>query len=305
MSQTLLTHRFQEEFLFLKSTQLGRVELSLNLNTQLINKATFHVFPRWIECDKASGEVPRRFGLYILSQENELIDSKAITAEINVREIGADKILFDISSNLDKKLVDFTNCSYESTVSSLTYKWWSSRESFKFDCSFIFKCNGHFDISAYFAKKLLSVEKDSNLKIVASLLNDDTYADFTFIVRGNEFKVHKFLLSAASEAFKTMFTCGLDQTKASSAIIDCNPEVFQHLLAFVYAKTVPFNEMHWISVDLHELAHRYGIKQLAMICREYIIRRKIERTNALMLYDLAATHGMKELLDSSWEFLKT
>lgn len=177
---------------------------------------------------------------------------------------------------------------------------WILLNSLTFDVAITFEYDGEFKRVASQVKKLLSSGPILNL---TSLLENEKFADFTFKIRGQELKVHKNLLSAASEALDAMFTCGLDETKNNSATVDCNPEVFKHFLKFIYANTIPYDEMPTICIELHELAHRYRIDKLQKICLLFIDAKKINANNALELYEFAATYEVAGLLQSSWEFI--
>lgn len=245
--------------------------------------------------------------------DDELVNSQLLSAKINVSEVGDTSNIYN--SFFKKTAVVISQRSVEVSTkliinSSNAYVYsyfydWDERTFFEFDCSISFEYNGHFEIGLCSAKRLLSSGKDSHFASFASLLNDDSYADFVFNVRGSQFKVHRCLLSSVSEALKTMFLCGLEETRNNSATIDCKPEVFQYFLAFIYANTVPFEKMPELCIELHDLAHRYGIKRLVMICREYIDRKEIDSSNAMELYELSATHEIETLLETSWEFIKT
>lgn len=178
-----------------------------------------------------------------------------------------------------------------------------------FHCSIAFKYHGG---KSSLARKFnwmlpgtaISHRRVLDYSVIDSLYGDPTFADFKFNVRGKEFKVHKNLLSAASEVFKTMFTCGLDETKNNSATEDCDPEIFEHFIKFIYTDIVPEDEMPEISHDLYALAHRYGINALMEICMEFILAEEIADENAVELYEFASTYEIDELLDATWEYIK-
>lgn len=142
------------------------------------------------------------------------------------------------------------------------------------------------------------------LDLIASLFEDDTFADFTFIVRGEEFKAHKCLLAKVSEVFRTIFTCGLDETKDNSTKIDCTPAIFRHFLNSIYTNNMPTDIMPEISTELFKLAHCYNIKPMTKVCLDYILEKNIDLNNAFDLYELASAYEVQELLDKTWEFIR-
>lgn len=259
--------------------------------------------------------------LFIQVKDDELINSNLLSATINISETGDRRNLYktffhDYSVPLDKTLVMVTTDSnkYKSSAQYYrndnayiysTYYNWPARDMLQFDCTVSFEYQGDFDFKLHNVKRLLSSGNDAHLGNFASLQSNETYTDFVFNVRNKQFKVHKCVLSAASEAFNLMFSCGLEESRNNSANIDCKPEIFNHFLTFIYANTVPFDDMPTICLELHELAHCYGIGRLAMICREYIMAEEVNASNAIQLYEFAATHEIETLLTTSWDFIKT
>lgn len=172
---------------------------------------------------------------------------------------------------------------------------WNAKDSFVFDCSIKFECHDE-------SIKEQSFRNEAVLgtNTIASLHENKNFADFTFIVRGQEFKVHKNLLNEASPVFKSIFASGLDEIK-----VDCNPEIFGHIIKFIYTNVLPmYDEMTFLCFDLYKLAHQYGIDSLAKICNAIIMNKKIDSANALDIYEFALTHDVQELTLITWEFIK-
>lgn len=139
---------------------------------------------------------------------------------------------------------------------------------------------------------------------IHELFADDELKDFTFKVGHEEFKVHKLVLSRASPVFKTMFTCGLDETKFNSAMIEeCEPEVFKKFLLFIYADKTP-EDLRLVSMQLYELAHRYNIPRLMNICLDDIMKIKINNLNCLEIYQFAIKFELKDLVNNAWNHIK-
>lgn len=198
---------------------------------------------------------------------------------------------------------NYINCNYSQAATTCT--GWISLQSYSFVCSIAFNYLGIRGCN--FSESVKGLPKIRNIldqKSVGSLQDDDTFSDFTFIVGGKSFKVHKNILSLASSVFKTMFTCGLNETKNNSAEVKCEPEIFQHLLTYIYKGILPFEKMPSISAELYELAHLYEIESLKKICLRFILDSKIDSDNALELYEIATRYDFKQLLDTSWEFIK-
>lgn len=129
-------------------------------------------------------------------------------------------------------------------------------------------------------------------------------ADLTYVVQGKEFKVHKLILSLASPVFRSTFTCGLDETAKSSAKIeDCDQEMFQHFLRFIYKGILPEN-LHETALELYKLAHVYQTELLQNICYHHIMDTNITEENAIELYESAIVYDLQKLKTSCWDYIK-
>lgn len=160
-----------------------------------------------------------------------------------VQEIKSEHVVIDANSFVylnSASRKDLTNVHYQR---KWDYENCNHLKEFVFDCSILF----HYPVkeSSPTIQPMLSMTRRVlDLDTYASLHEDEDFADFTlFKVRDKEFKVHKCLMAAASSVCKTMFTCGLDESKYNSATIDCNPEVFEHFLAYIYKNVSPFDKM--------------------------------------------------------------
>lgn len=259
--------------------------------------------------------------------DQKLVDSQLLNAIITLKEITENSItnnMFfskfkqEIKSEhvvIDTDSADYKNsasrkdstnvfeqrCDYHSTGDNKIF--WKSKKNFVFDCSVSF----YYPVkeTSPTIRQLLSSRRVLDSSTIDSLLEGDNFADFKFKVRGKEFKVHKCLMAAASSVFKTMFTSGLDESKDNSATIDCNPEVFEHFLVYIYKNILPMDKMPSICSELYELAHCYCIKSLANICSDFINEKKIDKSNALSLYEYASTSENEEMLELTWNFIKT
>lgn len=181
---------------------------------------------------------------------------------------------------------------------------WESKDSYVFDCSITFKYRDSGDCKSQMVQEVMPKIRVLNLDTIASLFGDNKYADFTFIVRGEEIKVHKNLLAKASQVFDFMFTCGLDETKNNSSTVDCDPKVFRYLLKFIYTNNWSAEEMPSICFKLYELAHLYNIEALMRICSAFILEGNIDADNALDKYKFASTFENENLLEATWEFIR-
>lgn len=177
-------------------------------------------------------------------------------------------------------------------------------DSLSVRCAITFKITDNIQSFKFFHQLFATPKRVTDHSTVASLYGDEKFADFTFNVRGKSFKVHKNLLAAASDVFKTMFTCNFDVAKTNSAIEDCDPDVFKHFLKFIYTNEWDPAEMPSICCQLYKLAHRYNIRALMRFSIPFIHSTTIDRDNALDLYELASTYEIEKLLNKTWEFIR-
>ncbi|KAF4442556.1 hypothetical protein FACUT_1868 [Fusarium acutatum] len=69
------------------------------------------------------------------------------------------------------------------------------------------------------------------------LLFDGAYSDISIVCRGREFKVHRAIVCTQCEWFGEAFTTPPKKRTIRSVTLDEDPEVFQHLLEFLYTGT--------------------------------------------------------------------
>lgn len=142
------------------------------------------------------------------------------------------------------------------------------------------------------------------LSDMKNLIDSSDLTDFIYIVNGKEFKVHKWILSLASPVFRSTFTCGLDETKNNTAEIeDCDSEMFDHLLKFIYKGLLPGN-INEIALELYKLAHIYQIKSLEEICIAFIMNTELTEDNVFDLYELANLYDFDKFKSDCWTFIK-
>ncbi len=104
-----------------------------------------------------------------------------------------------------------------------------------------------------------------------SILNSSKHSDFTFIVCGRIFKVHKNILAAASPIFDKLFDNNFSETLTNQChVTEIEPTTFQYLLDYIYCGKLP-EEIHdeKVSRSVFKAAHYYEIPGLADICTSY------------------------------------
>lgn len=147
---------------------------------------------------------------------------------------------------------------------------------------------------------------NGKLKLVdqyLNLLNDSTFSDFTFTVKGTNFKVHKNILAIESEPMRAMFTSNLREAASAECNVDhIEPDIFKHMLHFIYAGIISPN-LDDISIELYKAADYYRIVKLMEICKENICFN-VSATNALKIYELATFYDMEDLKADAWSVIR-
>ena len=93
------------------------------------------------------------------------------------------------------------------------------------------------------------------LECFKTLLESGTMADFTFVVGGKEFAVHKNILAARSPVFARMFEHEMrEQIESRLELTDVEVGVFGELLRYIYSGKVP--DMDKFASDLFVAADK-------------------------------------------------
>lgn len=189
-------------------------------------------------------------------------------------------------------------------VSNASYADRRNDKIYEFICNVIILFNGT-------KEKAKEMEVTRNLAFssiyetqrLGNLLDNGNYSDFTIHAGDKEFRVHKNIISLDSPVLEMMFNCGLDETKLNSGSVDCDPEIFQYILDFIYKGKFP-NIKKEVVLDLYAAAHLYQIEALLKYCARSISNIVINLENALELYAFALKYDVKSLFDDTWEFIK-
>ena len=142
------------------------------------------------------------------------------------------------------------------------------------------------------------------LKGISLMLNDSTFSDFTYIVQGREFKVHKCILANASPVMAKMLTTDMEEAKSNKCLIEhIKSDTFSHLLEFVYSGNFGENFSGTDAIALYDAAYYYEIGDLIEICSQSI-RCMLTVENAVELYKWAQPYDLEELKADAWLIIK-
>ncbi|KAL8041742.1 hypothetical protein ABFX02_09G003800 [Erythranthe guttata] len=142
-----------------------------------------------------------------------------------------------------------------------------------------------------------------------AMLTSGECSDVVLNVNGEKFHAHKFILSARSSVFDSMFASHVTVSDQHEVVIrDVEPLVFKVLLHFIYSDTLPENERRslmagyafgaslssTIGAKLLAAADKYDIKRLKSICESHLWR-SISLGRFPEILSLAETFNATEL----------
>ena len=97
------------------------------------------------------------------------------------------------------------------------------------------------------------------------------FSDVQLVCEGQVFNCHKFMLSARSPVFKSMFQLNMTEKKTNKVDIKgLLPDVLGEMLSFMYCGKTPNLELH--VEDLLKAADRYQVEPLKAICEEKLCK---------------------------------
>lgn len=139
----------------------------------------------------------------------------------------------------------------------------------------------------------------NNLK----MLENSQFSDFTFIVEGQKFEVHRNILAGASPVFATLFNVQMQESRSGQCIVkEIKPEIFKSLLLFIYGRKLPEN-LAQSAMELYEAAHYYEIESLQKICVAKL-PALLTVDNALEFVTWARKYDEEDLKLSAWRLIK-
>lgn len=141
------------------------------------------------------------------------------------------------------------------------------------------------------------------LSNVRSLYNDPWFSDFTFVVKGKEFKVHKNILAAASSVMRKLFTSDMEESRTNVCKLDqFEPEVFDRFLEYVYTGKC-CEDFSAYAKEIYVVADYYQIDRLKKLCQGEI-HDSLDASNAVESFTLADRYDLLELKYDAWEIVK-
>ena len=110
------------------------------------------------------------------------------------------------------------------------------------------------------------------------LLNNELMSDVTFVIKGERFHAHKFVLSINSEVFYAMFYGPMANDVKEIDIVDCKkPEDFFEFLSLIYKKSA---NVTWENVEqLSYLRKKYMVMEMGLFSK--LVKSTVNTDNCL------------------------
>ena len=137
---------------------------------------------------------------------------------------------------------------------------------------------------------------------IGKMLQNSQFFDFTFIVQGQEFKVHRNILAQASPVFTALFSSDMEEAKSKKCVIKfIKPSIFGHLLNYIYKFELP-QDFVSVSKELYEAAHYYEITELKDVCLRHV-SSTLTVNNAFDLFHRSIKYD-ENLKVKAWTIIK-
>lgn len=125
--------------------------------------------------------------------------------------------------------------------------------------------------------------------------------DLTLKVKDKEFKAHKVILGTRSPVFNAMLSHNLSESKEGIITIeDCEPEVFDEFLLFIYAGRVQ-NLSSDNVCGLYYAADKYDLPELKDKCIHFL-KKSMSPETICDVISLATKHSEREFLNLAVQF---
>lgn len=145
--------------------------------------------------------------------------------------------------------------------------------------------------------------KNDIIMKVRTISGDPTFADFVFLIKGKEFKVHKNILAAASAVMHRMFTNNMEESRSNLCKLDhFDPEIFGKFLECIYNGKLPDDFTNYAR-EIYSIADYYGIDKLKELAKNEV-SETIDVANAFDVFKWSLHFGCDEILADSWEIIK-
>jgi len=133
--------------------------------------------------------------------------------------------------------------------------------------------------------------------------DDHSTSDICFVVKDQEIKAHKSIVSARSPVFAAMFSADMKETLTHRVDIQgIEANIFKSLLLFLYTDQVQLTKYN--GADLLAAANQYSIPLLKARCEEYLYSQNLTTENCAERLILADLHNAPHLKRKAEDFIR-
>lgn len=141
---------------------------------------------------------------------------------------------------------------------------------------------------------------NNNFNLFASLWSS-RFSDFTIIVHGKEFKVHRNVLGMQSSVFAAMFENDMEESQTGRVTIhDFEPGPVEEFIRYLYTRESPGEEN---AMEVFALAAKYDVANLKSTC-EKIVVDNIDETNAIAVLTLGNLYESEDMMSEAFDEIK-
>ncbi|XP_078148308.1 BTB/POZ and MATH domain-containing protein 2-like isoform X1 [Carex rostrata] len=195
-----------------------------------------------------------------------------------------------------------------------------------------FEASEHLKDDTFTVKCIISVLKGTKLEVtnpygiivppsnlnknLANLLESGNGADVTFVVKGERFKAHRWMLAARSAVFNAeLFGCMNEKWADTITVDDMEATVFKSMLYFIYSDSLPDFEgcidddgekqnMRLMAQHLLVAANRYQLERLRLMSED-LLCKNLGVSNAVNTLILAEQHNCSQLKAKCLKFMSS
>jgi speckle-type POZ protein len=124
-------------------------------------------------------------------------------------------------------------------------------------------------------------------------------SDFTIECEGRIFSVHKFILMAHSDVFRAMFkhVNTVESRDSKMILTDTNPVAVNQMLTYMYSGSLPENFLDEHAPALMQIAEKYALDPLKLLCQDKLISR-LNGNNVCLMLEIADAHNADVLMEA-------
>lgn len=157
----------------------------------------------------------------------------------------------------------------------------------------------HLNLKVKLFNEQKSINKIPHANFEPFLFNA-AFSDVVFQIGDETFPAHKIMLASVSPVFEKMFSDQMTNIMNIIEVAETDPNIFKELLSFIYTGEV--KNLQSMSFGLYELANKYDMPRLQLICEDYM-RRLLSVDNAVFVFELADRYNSKNLKEKCIKYI--